>query len=562
MKELETLYQDLWDTQMRRWPHMATFVRYPGYDDQLEDNSAAGRRDERAAFGALLERARRAKRSHVAEDDRVSLQVLEWQCEKVLERQAHKFYQWGGFFNHGVDHMDGIQSSVSTIVEVAQPMSDEADARRLILRLSSMPRHFQNQVENLREGLGEGRVATRKPVEKTIRQLEEMLKTKPAATPFASAIRRLPEKARRRYGDEILAAIERFAFPSFVTYHDFLKSEYLAHTRPETRPGICFVPGGEQAYRHLISFHGREGLSPEQIHEIGLEELRGIREEEKEIAARLGHPNGGKSFQQALRNDPRNFFKTREEIVANAKELVRETYKLLPKYFGRLPKSPLVVEPIERYKEKNDVGARYFPPPRDLSRPGIYYINTYEPKGRARFSMSSLAAHEGVPGHHLQCALAAENTKLPLFRRFADPTAYIEGWALYSERLADEMGLYKDDLARIGMLKDQAFRASRLVVDTGLHAMGWTRQRAIDFMKENTPMSEVEIIAEIDRYTIWPGQALAYKLGQRAIMELRRALERKMGPRFSLPRFHDAVLRHGALPLRVMDDAVRRELLN
>lgn len=561
MKELKTLYHDFWETQMRRWPHMATFVGHPGYDDALEDNSAAGRRDERESFSRLLARARSASKARLPENDLLSCEVLRWQSEKILERQALNLYQWGGFFNLGVDHMDGIQSSISTTVQVAQPMKTDEDARALIRRLAAMPLHFQNHVDNLREGLAAGRVATRKPVEKTIRQLEELLKTKPADTAFALAIPRLPEKLRGRYRDEILKAIERFAFPAFLTYLDFLKKEYLHRTRPETRPGICFVPGGEKAYRHLISFHGTDGLSPKEIHEIGLEELRGLREEEKGVASRMGHHNGGKSFQEKLRNNPKNFFTTREEIVANAKHLVKETYKLLPKYFGVLPKTPLIVEPIERYKEKNDVGARYFPPPRDLSRPGVYYINTYEPKSRARFSMSSLAAHEGVPGHHLQIAIAVENKKLPLFRRYADPTAFIEGWALYSERLADEMGLYRDDLARVGMIKDQAFRASRLVVDTGLHAMGWTRQKAIDFMKDNTPMSEGEIIAEIDRYTIWPGQALAYKLGQRAIMQLRREIEKGLRSRFNIAKFHDAVLRHGALPLSVMRDAVRRELL-
>lgn len=545
---------------MRTWPRMATFVGHRGYDDLLEDNSPAGRRQEREDFAKLLGRAGALSRRRLSENDRLSLEVLRWQSRMILERQAHKLYQWGGFFSHGVDHMDGIQSAIPTTVELAQPMKTQADVRALLRRLSAMPRHFQNHADNLREGLEEGRVATLKPVEKTIRQLSEMLRAKPADSPYVSALKRLPGKLRNRCRDSVLKAVERYAYPAYATYLDFLKDRYLRRARPETKPGICHVPGGEAAYRHLIQFHGTTGLSPREIHDIGLGELEALREELRAVARRMGHRGGAQSFLDAVRKNPGNFFKARGQIVAEARRLVRETYALLPRYFGVLPKTPLRVEPIEPYKEKNDVGARYFSPPQDLSRPGVYFVNTYDPSSRARFSMSSLTAHEGVPGHHLQIAIALENQDLPVFRRFADPTAFIEGWALYSERLADEMGLYRDDLSRVGMLKDQAFRACRLVVDTGLHAMGWSRQKAVDFMVANTPMSEGEIVSEVDRYTIWPGQALAYKLGQRAIVELRRELERKLGPRFKLAAFHDAVLSNGALPLPVLREAVLRRL--
>jgi uncharacterized protein (DUF885 family) len=303
-------------------------------------------------------------------------------------------------------------------------------------------------------------------------------------------------------------------------------------------------------------------IAPEEIHRIGLEELQGIQDEMQAIASRMGSGNGIKAFLDGVRSDPKNFYRSREEVVQGARDCVSDTHKRLPDFFGTLPKTPLIVMPIEEYKEKNEVGARYYSPPEDLSRPGIYYINTYEPESRPKFSMASLTAHEGVPGHHLQIALAAENKSIPTFQRFADSTAFIEGWALYSERLADEMGLYSDDLSKLGMISNQAFRACRLVVDTGLHALGWSRQKAIDFMKENTPMSEAEVISEIDRYMIWPGQALAYKMGQRAIAALRRDLERKMGSAFDIRRFHDAVLENGPLPLTAMREAVTGKLIS
>jgi uncharacterized protein (DUF885 family) len=297
-------------------------------------------------------------------------------------------------------------------------------------------------------------------------------------------------------------------------------------------------------------------LSADELHRIGLEEIEVLRDEMTQIARRAGHAGDLENFLESVRKDPENFFKTREEVLKNAELLVGRSTEKLPEWFGALPKTALVVKPIEEFQEKNDAAARYFQPPTDLARPGVYYINTYKPESRPRFSMASLAAHEGVPGHHLQIALALENAGLPQFRRSAGFTAYIEGWALYAERLGDEMGLYPDDLSRLGMLSDQALRAARLVVDTGIHAKDWPRDRAIEFMRSNTPMSQEEIEAEVDRYTVWPGQALAYKVGQREIMALRDEARSRTGRRFDIKAFHDAVLRHGPLPLPVLRESV------
>jgi uncharacterized protein (DUF885 family) len=276
------------------------------------------------------------------------------------------------------------------------------------------------------------------------------------------------------------------------------------------------------------------------------------------IAQKRGHRGDLSSFITKLTGDPANFYTTREEIQDDAERLFQKVKARLPERFGRLPKVGCIVKQIEEYREKDSVAAFYYGPPEDGSRPGVYYINTYHPKSRPRYNMPALTAHEAVPGHHLQIALALELGELPHIRRHGMFTAYVEGWGLYSELVADEMGLYEDDLSRFGMLNYQAWRACRLVVDTGIHAMGWSRDRAIAFLKENVAFSEAEIINEIDRYIIWPGQALAYMIGRREIQALRDESLQALGSRFDIKAFHDEVLRHGALPLSTLRKLIER----
>lgn len=543
------LADDYWETQMRLSPLWATFVNHPRYHDKLDDNSAAGREDERKAREALLNRLKALDRAKLTEQEKVSLEVMRLELELALERPRHKFWQWD------VDQMDGPQTWISSVVEFSQPMKTEADAEALLKRLAAMPRFFDNHIRNLREGLSEGRVAARVPVEKTIAQIEGILKIPADQSPFMAAARRLPDPLRAKYEPLVARAVQSQAYAAYGRYLDFLKNEYLARARKD-KIGLSALPGGLEAYRFQIRSHTTVDKTPEELHALGLKEVAALSAEQEAIARKLGHQGNLKAFIEKLRKDPRMFFATREELLADAEALVARAKKKLPEAFGILPKTDLVVKPIEPHKEKNDVAARYYPPPDDLSRPGIYFINTYEPKTRARYKTASLAFHEGVPGHHLQIAIALEQRGLPAFRRNGGFNAFVEGWALYSERLADELGLYPDDLARFGMLSDQAWRAVRLVVDTGLHAKGWSRQQAIDYMKDHLAASEHEIVQEVDRYTIWPGQALSYKVGQIELLALREESKKKLGAAFDLKRFHDKVLSGGALPLPVLRSVI------
>lgn len=536
---------------MRTQPLFATFVNHQRYHDRLEDNSASGRAEEFSEITKLHDRLLAIARSKLNSKERISWDVMKVEIEMDLEAEQHKFWQWN------IDHIDGAQSWIPTVIRIAQPMNTTEDGEALLLRMKAMPTFFANYASNLREGMQQGRVAARIPVEKTISQLEGLLKTHPQESPYAEAVKRLPVKLRVKYMPLVIAAVETHVSPSYRQFHQFLKDEYLPKSRKD-KVGISNIPGGMEAYRTLIRKHTTDDKTPDELHQIGRDELTEIRKQMGTIAVKMGHKGSLESFLNKVRHETKNFFSSRKEVLDDAKQQVARAQAKLPLYFGKLPKTQLIVEPIEGYKEKNDAAARYYSAPSDLSRPGIYFINTYDPPSRPRFVMAALAAHEAVPGHHLQIAVALEQKGLPVFRRNSQFNAFTEGWGLYSEILGEEMGLYQDDLSRLGMLAYQAWRASRLVVDTGLHSLGWSRQQAINFMKDNTPLSDKEIIAEVDRTITWPGQALSYKVGQREIMALRRESQGAGGQKFDIRAFHDAVLENGSIPLPVLRQRMAR----
>jgi uncharacterized protein (DUF885 family) len=551
--QLAVLADDYWQTQMRLSPLYATFVGYGKYDDLLDDPGAAGRAEDHRQYTRLLKTLHGLPRWGYNDAEKTTMSVMEYELQRHLDAEKYKFWEYN------VDHMEGPQSWILTVVETSQPMKTEEDAQNLILRMKAVPSYFAGYIANLREGLRDGRVAARVPVDKTIAQLDELLAVPADSTTFADAGRKLPSDLQAAYMPQIVAAVDTHIKPSLKEFHDFLQNEYLRKARTD-KIGLSALPDGANAYKYMVRYHTTLEMTPEAIHALGIEQLTDIHAEMEAIARHMRFKGDLKAFLAHVRQDPKNYFKTREEIVAAAKDRIGSTYAKLPLWFGLLPKTPLVVKPFEEYREKNEVDAQYFPPSDDFSRPGVYYINTYLPETRARFHMGTLAAHEGIPGHHLQIALSMEIPGLPTFRRHGDYNAFVEGWALYSERLADEMGLYKDDLTRLGMLSGQAWRACRLVVDTGIHAMGWSRQQAIDFMKENTAMSDQEVANEVDRYTIWPGQALAYKIGQREILDLRAKSKAALGKKFDIKKFHDDVLRNGAVPLSVLRQAIQESI--
>jgi uncharacterized protein (DUF885 family) len=336
--------------------------------------------------------------------------------------------------------------------------------------------------------------------------------------------------------------------------------EVMPRARDDDHPGLSHVPGGAEAYRLLTRAHTSIDVVPEEVHAIGLAEIERIDGEFVELGKRLLGTDGLAATLRALRDDPKLHFTTRDEVREVAEASLARATAAIPDWFGRLPKAPCEVVVMLPHEERHSTIAYYREPAADGSRPGQYYINTYAPETRPRYEAETLAFHESIPGHHLQLAIMQELTDLPAFRRFNGTTAYIEGWGLYTERLSEEMGLLSGDSDRFGVLSFDAWRASRLVVDTGMHALGWTRQQAIDFMTEHTALGENNIANEVDRYISYAGQALAYKLGQLELLRLRSEARERQGDRFNIKRFHDVVLGQGALPLPVLRQVVEREL--
>ena len=532
-QELARLGDDYWENVLRHAPTYATYLGDFRYNDRLSDLSEAGRAARRKDGEVFLVRLSKIDAAALPEADRVTADILRLQLEQSLEEERHKFWQWE------VDQMGGPQADFPQLMNF-HPLSDEAG---LQARFRAFPAYIDQYLDNLRAGVREGRTAMKEAVVRVMGQLRGLLETPVEKSPFAAR-------------PSLVPAVRDAVYPAYRKMLDYLEKDYLPKAR--TRDvGLGALPGGKEAYRFRIRLHTTTDLSAEEIHRIGLDELRGIQKEMAAIAK-----GDLKGFMERLKADPKNFFATREELLETARRELDRCKAALPKWFSRLPRTDCEVKAIEDYREKDSVAAFYYAPDEKLARKGIYYANTYRPESRPRFNMAALTVHEAVPGHHLQIALAMEIEGLPRFRRQAGFTAFVEGWGLYSERLGDEMRLYATDLDRFGMLTYQAWRACRLVVDTGIHALGWSRQQAIDFMTENVALSETEVLNEVDRYIIWPGQALAYMIGKREILALREEARKALGARFDVREFHDVVLRNGAVPLTTLRAVVRSWVLS
>ena len=449
-----------------------------------------------------------------------------------------------------IDHMTGPQ--IWPVMAAQYQLADTPERfERLLTRYAGYPTMIEQYISTLAEGVSDGRTAAAMPVRRAIEQIERMLAT-PAAEAPAAAMVQVSDEDRERF----VVAVEEHAYAGLRRLRDYLVDEYEPHARQQ--PGLSATPGGDAAYRLAIRMQTTVDTTADEVHAFGLADLDAIEGEKDEIARRLGHADRH-ALRDALATDPKNHTDDPEALVRLAREQTDRAYAAAPRYFGRLPSANCEVKSVEAYREVESPPAFYMPPTVDGSRQGQYYINTYQPTERQLHKIASITYHEATPGHHFQIAIEMELKGLPAFRilgsRMAG-VAYVEGWGLYCERLADEMDLYASDEERLGMLDAQSFRAARLVVDSGLHAMNWTRDQAIEFMQERGSLPPVDAAIEVDRYTIWPGQALSYKLGQREIERARAEVSEAMGDRFDLRAFHDEVLAHGSLPLATL----RREI--
>lgn len=546
--DLEKLAQDYWAALMERFPVWATSLAVHDHDDSLTDMSPEALDAWLARIAGFLERARAIDVEGLDAKRQVTLGMLSADLETSLDVGGLRTELWA------VDQLAGPQVSFLELPRI-QRVTDATSAAAFLARVRAMPELLRQQATNLAAGLAEGRVAARCNVVRVLEQLDDAI-TAGAAGNALTQVADGPRPATmdddewQRFRARLVDAVEGGLLPAFVDYRAFLRDEILPAARDQ--PGLHALPGGDAAYRACIRWHVSLDLDPREIHQTGLDEVERLRGEMEALTAEL---LPGRSLAEALaelRENPELSFSSREEIVESAQAAVRRATEAASRCFELLPSHECAVAPIDRHAEKSSPAAYYLPPAPDGSRPGTYFVNTHDPSSRPRYEAEVVAFHEAVPGHHLQLAIAQALPDLPDFQRHSHCTAYVEGWALYTERLADELGLFTGPMDRLGMYSCDTWRAARLVVDTGLHALGWSRQQAIDYMVENTAASLLDIANEVDRYVAWPGQALAYKLGQLEILRLRRKAEEALGARFDLKDFHRVVLADGGITLPLL----------
>ena len=534
-----------WDGVLERDPIYATILGDARWDDSLPDLGEAGRAADAAAFRQTLADAEAIGAEGLESEQVITRDMLMLVASTHLEALEQKQYQLA------VNHIFGVQTMP---VQIAQyQIADTSEGLdRLLARFAAYPAAIEQTIETLREGIADGRTSAAVPVRKEIEQIERMVAIPSETFPAVTMAHVADDGAR----EQVRAAVEAHVVPALHRLRAFLADAYEAQARPE--PGISSTPNGEEAYRLGIRMNTTIDVTPDEVHRFGMEDLAHIEAEKDEIARGAGYRDRI-AYAKALGENPANHTSSREAIIHLAVEQTARAFATAPHYFGRLPRADCIVTQVEEYREREVPPAFYMPPSIDGSRAGQYYLNTYQPEQRELHRIAAITFHEATPGHHFQLAIEMELTGLPPFRTLGSRmagAAYAEGWGLYCERLAEEMDLYQSDAERIGMLDAQSFRAARLVVDSGLHAFGWSRARAIEFMHERGSLPPVDAEIEVDRYTIWPGQALAYKIGQREIERARREVSEFMGDRFDLRAFHDEVLGHGSVPLATL----RREI--
>jgi uncharacterized protein (DUF885 family) len=552
-RDLADLAAEAWEQVIATQPVYATAIGDRRFDDRLRPNAPGDLERLAAEIGGLAGRAAAIDPAALSDADRVTRSALVDFLQYGLDLAASGVESWS------VDPLDGPQVSFLNIASF-QPVRSTDEATDLLGRWRAMGPWIDNLTTTTRAARDRGLVAPQALVRSVVAELDDLLARPDADWPLFDPARadrpEWPAGRAGQFADELAVTIGGSIRPAFERYRSFLADEIAPAAMSDDRPGLGALPDGDAIYRRLIRAHTTLDLEPTEIHRIGLAETARIDGEFEELGVELLGTSERGAIVARLRSDPAFHFSTSDEVFAVAERSLARASAAIAGWFGRLPKAPCIVLPMGEHEAKHSTIAYYREPAADGSRPGNYYINTTEPLTRPRYEAEVLAFHEAVPGHHLQIAIAQELDDLPAFRRLAGPTAYIEGWGLYSERLSADMGLLTDGMDRFGIVSFDAWRACRLVVDTGLHAIGWSRSQAIQFMVEHTALAENNIANEVDRYLAWPGQALAYKLGQLEILRLREEARAALADRFDIRAFHDAVLSQGALGLPTLRNVI------
>ena len=558
-EQAKALFEDYWERTARMYPEWATYRGDNRFGDRLDDGAPEARARWFAFAREELARLQALPRQELGAQDRMSADLL------ALElRQSLAMEPYAGFDSMTVNAAPWpFQGSFGELLRTS-PVATEAQARQVLARMAAYPVRVDQEIVRLRRGMAEGWVPSRHVLEIVLQQLDTQLSQRGSASVYFEPFRRLgtdiPEATREVLRREGAAAVEVKVLPAIQRLRDFVATDYIAKAPVEG--GLARYPGGLQLYKVLVRNETTTSLTPEAIHAIGLEQLAKARAGMEAVRREVGFAGDMAAFIQHLNTDPRFFKRSGEEVLAGYRDIVKRVEPELPRLFAELPRTPVGVRAIPEFLGIGAVES-YSGPSLDGARPGWFNANALAYAVRPAWVMEAIALHETQPGHHLQIARAAELRDLPAFRRAGGFTVFMEGWGLYAETLGPELGLYKDPYSRFGFYTNQAWRAARLVVDTGIHAQGWTRQQAIDSMIAATGMERTRVEWEVDRYISVPAQALTYMIGQLKFIELREKATRALGPRFDIRRFHMAVLDQGPLPLdlleRVVDEWIAAE---
>jgi len=515
--------------------------------DKLPDNSPAALARWQQREDAWLAALQRINPKRLAGPEWVAYGIMRDAIEGSVGTRVCRFELWS------VAHTGGGWLSTVTALAALQGVGTEDARRQVLARWHAVPAYITTEMANHREGLRRGYTAPRHNVEIALTEIDTLLATPIEASPFYDPARR---DSTPGFGAELAQVIEREIIPAMRGYRDFLATDYLPRARTEI--GVYANPHGSECYRASIRATTGLAISPDSVHLLGLATVDQLENSMRLIAVQSFGTSDVSRLLERLRRDSAYTFHTRDEMLERARETLERARRAIPRWFGRLPRAPVVVEPYPAFRERQSVG-EWNPPAEDGSRPGIYYLSTYDPRHKSRADLEALSFHETIPGHHLQGTIALERgDTIPAIARYFWSPGMGEGWAEYAEQLADEMGLYSSDTARFGMLADITLSATLLVVDTGIHAFGWTRTQSIDYIREHTHVPLLRAEVGVDRYPVWPAQGLSYGLGRLEIRRLRTLAVRRLGARFDIRAFHDHVLENGAVPLPMLQAMIYR----
>jgi len=515
--------------------------------DKLPDNSPAALARWQQREDDWLTTLRRIDPKRLAGPEWVAYGIMRDAIEGSVGTRVCRFELWS------VAHTGGGWLSTVTALAALQGVGTEDARRQVLTRWHAVPAYIATEMANHREGLRRGYTAPRHNVEIALTEIDTLLATPIDVSPFYDPARR---DSTPGFGAELAPLIEREIIPAMRGYRDFLATEYLPRARTEI--GVSANPHGSECYRASIRATTGLAISPDSVHRLGLATVDQLENSMRLIAVQSFGTSDVSRLLERLRRDTAYTFRTRDEMLGRARETLERARRAMPRWFGRLPRAPVVVEPYPAFRERQSVG-EWNPPAEDGSRPGIYYLSTYDPRHKSRADLEALSFHETIPGHHLQGTIALERgDTIPAIARYFWSPGMGEGWAEYAEQLADEMGLYSSDTARFGMLADITLSATLLVVDTGIHEFGWTRARSIDYIREHTHVPLLRAEVGVDRYPVWPAQGLSYGLGRLEIRRLRTLALRQLGARFDIRAFHDRVLENGAVPLPMLRATIER----